>query len=612
MPEGIDIIGGFNLKKKRPVDLRSVVANSTDRLALTWLFKGLRVTDTDTQKTFLYIGDETSNLAGDWIVIRATHVGNGAPANSLGYVDDLYIAEDTKIYYRKTGVSTWTAVFTLSGAAIYTVTGTPSGGDGLNGDVAFNEIGNVYKKESGVWQLKFNIAGSDGADGDSDQYATSSATSIDLATATAPLTLTIGTDLDYTSGQIVIISSLADNANRITAMVVSYNDATGVLIVNDLDIEGTGTHTDWEVNLTGIPGADGPQGKGFIHTEHDITLTQAKITAVEGGSYTPINPWSASIISDARTAGELVATPNIQGVMTGNSIVYDGTNWTNNGQWRGSVGGKGDKGDKGDTGNTGASGAIAVENHRLATGDNGNTSSLSSAVVPKIMNFKLIPGNSSRLFLHPPGAGGSGSIITVGLGLNSYLVIDLEGGTNLEIYGQLINTEYGFSGNVISGLTLVAHNSENRYEVVGIVKNNIDINRISFSQPGEVNFNAYTSTSNRIDQFGYVDMTYSKFVRPRVFVNFQARRDSGGQELVNITLQRSTDVLGFTSAVNIKSMYYRLDGDSWTSITMDLIDVDAPKDECAYRIVVLAIIGSFFYMSDQIDHVIHLVPHYIE
>lgn len=351
-----EIINQFDLKRKLPLLTKERVADQTARLALKYVYKGLITRQSDTDQRFIYIGNETSNLAADWELIQKLHTGTSAPTSTLGSLGDIHINETTRVVSKKVTISAWSELFAISGAQIFTGTGVPSNSDGLNGDMYFRSNGDVYRKESGAWALKFNIAGEDGEDGDT--YATTSTTSINLATATAPLNLTtVDLGLDYTAGQSVVVTSRADNANKVTGDVVSYNAGTGALVLNNLTIDGTGTHVDWDVNLSGAPGATGPQGKAFIHTESDITLTQAKIVAVQGGSWTPENPWSASVLNDTRSAGELTSTAGIVGNKAGYSIAYNGTSWFTNGIWRGP------KGDQGNTGAPGAPGAIITNNY---------------------------------------------------------------------------------------------------------------------------------------------------------------------------------------------------------------------------------------------------------
>lgn len=366
----INTIDGFSIAKPAPGDVRTSVPNSTARLALVWPFKNLQVYQQDTGELWRYIGNDTlqppSNIAGDWERIPMIYtVSGGAPAGSKGVNGDYAIDETGGGFYKKVAGS-WTTLFDFFGSQIYT--GATATG-GVNGDIFIQTDGGLYKKIAGVWTLQFNIKGANGV---SDTYKTTSTTNIDLGTAVAPLTVTVAnTGLAYSAGQLVLIVSRANNANKIVANVVSYSGTT--LIVNNLVISGTAAHTDWDVNISGVIGL---QGKAFIHTEPNITLTQAKITAVQAGVWSPQAPWSASVLNDFRDSSELVATTGIQGNMGGNSIAYDGTTWYNNGQWRGPAGSTGAQGPAGSTGPQGAAGPAGATGSQGPAGPAGADASL--------------------------------------------------------------------------------------------------------------------------------------------------------------------------------------------------------------------------------------------
>jgi len=97
-------------------------------------------------------------------------------------------------------------------------------------------------------------SGTSGAQGD--KYQTTSTTTFTLGTST---TLTIGTGLAYSVAQDVIISY--DLANHQVCSVVSYNPATGVLVIGPpVAVVGSGTYSVWGVNLNGAAGGNGTNG----------------------------------------------------------------------------------------------------------------------------------------------------------------------------------------------------------------------------------------------------------------------------------------------------------------------------------------------------------------
>ena len=400
---GIKIITGFDLSKSAPLNEKEKVADSTARLALTFPYQGMMVQEADTGAIYEYIGDETTNEAGDWIIRPRWHSVDGVPDNDLGYEDDVAVDITGFSFYRKTGVSTWTKLFDFRGAQIYTSVGTPSDVDGADGDINIEDDGDVYKKAAGTWGSPlFNIRG---ADGQSDTYATTSATSIDLGTASAPLSITIASGLSYTVGQTVVAASRADNDNNLTGDVVSYSGTT--LVLDNLTINGTGTHTDWDVNLSGAPGR---VGKAFIHTQPNVTLGYDSGAPVSGvtvyildieadAQWTTANPWSAYIQNDFRSGLDQTLTANLTGPMDGNSIAWDGVRWWNNGTWRGPRGGDGLPGDPGRTGDAGPFGP----------GYNGITLDGTDVSGNKLYHFIGVNGAGSAPIVVPKGdQGGQG------------------------------------------------------------------------------------------------------------------------------------------------------------------------------------------------------------
>ena len=83
----IDIITPFQLNANQPLDVRTRVADQAARLALSWPSRGLMVFQEATSgdgadQTYQYIGDETTNLVGDWVLY--TGVGATGPTGAAG------------------------------------------------------------------------------------------------------------------------------------------------------------------------------------------------------------------------------------------------------------------------------------------------------------------------------------------------------------------------------------------------------------------------------------------------------------------------------------------------------------------------------------------------
>jgi hypothetical protein len=99
--------------------------------------------------------------------------------------------------------------------------------------------------------------GSTGADGD--RYHTSSATPLTIVSSGNITLTTNDLFLDYSVDQNVVIAYSAGQNMR--GSVVSYNEATGSLVVSVTTSSGSGTNlTPWEVNLDGAVGIQGATG----------------------------------------------------------------------------------------------------------------------------------------------------------------------------------------------------------------------------------------------------------------------------------------------------------------------------------------------------------------
>lgn len=125
--------------------------------------------------------------------------------------------------------------------------------------IAFLESSNPSVTASdfdGLWQVY---------KGDGDRWSTTSTTSLTIGTGSQALT--VETDLAYSTGQYVVISSVVSSANRMEGYVTSYNPAMGTLVVNVTTTAGAGTISLWAVNIQGVPGVQGYVG--FLNADVD-------------------------------------------------------------------------------------------------------------------------------------------------------------------------------------------------------------------------------------------------------------------------------------------------------------------------------------------------------
>jgi hypothetical protein len=368
---------------------------------------------------------------------------------------------DNNNFYKWNG-TTWELVLAAGtagapGSVWYNGTGAPLVGVGINGDYYLDTAsGDVYAKSAGLWNYTNNIKGPTGATG-----ASGTSIAIQGNDTVANILLLTGTAGDLW---------IATNSGT--------DDFSNPVVAGDgLVWEGTG----W-LNVGPIRGPEGPQGvvgNALIHTENDITLNAAKISTVEGGAWTPQNPWSASVFADSRAS---LSTPaSLSGSKTGHSIAYDGTDWHDNGVWRGPTGAQGPQGiqgiqgpagavgPQGPTGAPGAAGAAGATGPQGATGPTGP-----AGIIP--YSLLTIPGTYAGLaygyytcnvggggiasgFTLQPGTYFNGTYIFVGTSgtTPTSATIAFTGGLTCKYRGQDVTsiTLAGSSG--IQGLVLMYH-----------------------------------------------------------------------------------------------------------------------------------------------------------
>ena len=98
------------------------------------------------------------------------------------------------------------------------------------------------------------LTGTSGLSGD--RYRTESVTEFTLGTGG---TITVGTGLSYTVAQDIIIAY--DSTHHQVSMVTSYDSGTGILVFGaPSETTGTGTYSDWTINLNGAAGGNGTAG----------------------------------------------------------------------------------------------------------------------------------------------------------------------------------------------------------------------------------------------------------------------------------------------------------------------------------------------------------------
>lgn len=597
-------ITNFDIRKAIAIDGKTSVADSTARLAIKYPYKGLETRQADTGEIYRYItttpvdGSLPTNISGDWELVLTLFTGAGTPATSKGVINDIWIDETNFIIYKKTGVATWTSLFSISGAHILTGVLVPTT-EGVDGDMYVQSNGFIYTKAAGSWNYQFSVAGAAGV---SDLYATTSSTSIDLDTITAPMSITVATGLAYTVGQTVIVASRADNANNVEGTVSSYTTGTGVLILAPITATGTGIFTDWDVNLTGAPGK---QGKAFIHTEADINFNEAKVTSVEGGTWTPENPWSASIANDTRVS--LIAPTALSGSKTGYSIAYDGTAWYNNGRWLGAIGPQGVQGIQGIQGIQGLTGANGlIPFTTIASPATVENKTKGWYFIDLLTTQNVILGGNNEVGTVLTICRTSAAIDGVIPPNSTYTAsITKNSGASLNYKGRYVTT-IPLNARNITFIVVATIVGVSYWKCIGEDASYQEDVKAA-QEPTQASASAALSGGAvTLQLYPARPFIANAFTVPRIDYTFFVYRSAVDLNPFQYGIQYSTDNVSF---FNLKSRYSYIQRDTVTYITVSAIDKDLAPGTTRYYRLGLSCSNAFYYSTVE-DYLISSVPRY--
>lgn len=120
--------------------------------------------------------------------------------------------------------------------------------------------------------------------------------------------------------------------------------------------------TKGDTGSMGITGPTGPRGESFS-VDSTGSYTEAQITTIEASGASPANVYFYVVTTDTRTDN----TIPVNGDMSGHVLMYDGTAWTDMGQFTGM------KGDQGVAGIDGATGPVGPKGDQGIQGPIGNT-----------------------------------------------------------------------------------------------------------------------------------------------------------------------------------------------------------------------------------------------
>jgi collagen type VII alpha len=157
----------------------------------------------------------------------------------------------------------------------------PAGNDGATGPTGAQGITGATGPTGSV-----GPTGSTGAQGVTgpvgDRYQTSSTTTNTISNSGLK-TFTVEAGLALTAAQNLIVAY--DETNHMHGIVNSYNETTGVLVVDVTSKQGSGTYSSWLINLDGAIGAIGATGPtGPTGTAGATGATGASVTGPTGAT----------------------------------------------------------------------------------------------------------------------------------------------------------------------------------------------------------------------------------------------------------------------------------------------------------------------------------------
>jgi hypothetical protein len=262
--------------------------------------------------------DGLPGVAGNTIIS-----GTGAPDNSLGVDGDYYKDTASNMFYGPKAAGAWPAGVDLKGDQGDPGDDGDPGADGADGADAYVYIAYADAADGTGFTMTYSptkywiaILPTDveipspsasnftglfrkyiGAGGD--RYATFSTTSLTIA-ASGLLYLNVEANLQYTTGQYVVIALNGDPSNRMECTVVDYNPINGQMTLDILSDFGAGTYAVWDVNLLGSPTIviSEDHWRGYFDAsvdEYPDPGLNAAVGSGSGGAIRGGDEWSVSV-----------------------------------------------------------------------------------------------------------------------------------------------------------------------------------------------------------------------------------------------------------------------------------------------------------------------------
>ena len=130
-----------------------------------------------------------------------------------------------------------------------------------------------------------------------------------LATSTTSVVIGTGSKTfitqsgkQFANGQFISVVSAGNNANYMHGQVTSYSGTT--LIINALDIGGSGTHADWNISISGT---QGPAGSGSSVNLNAFSVLANSTNASALGTSLSFPAYTVLLCTNATSPGDLQA-----------------------------------------------------------------------------------------------------------------------------------------------------------------------------------------------------------------------------------------------------------------------------------------------------------------
>ena len=203
------------------------------------------------------VGDTPATSTSDWVGTSAAAAASAtAAAASATAAAASASTATTQATNAATSASTATTQATNAAASAATAT-TQASNASTSASNASTSASSASASASTATTQATNASNSATA---AANYLTVGTSTTSVLIGTGAKSFTADTGKAWGAGLILSISSAANTANFMHGTVTSYNSGTGALVMNILDVGGSGTLNDWGIAISGTQGPTGATG----------------------------------------------------------------------------------------------------------------------------------------------------------------------------------------------------------------------------------------------------------------------------------------------------------------------------------------------------------------